>query len=133
MYCSKPYSQPTQKKPDEIKPSSQPISQPTNNANSPMKNCSLAVNLSLFQRIQTFLNEKPQLFLSFSHFLRDALIAYQNKSLTPVNTSFPNAENSKKSIRMNEELENLYRQLPEGQKTQTLNQILASFLEKNKG
>jgi len=110
-----------------------PINKPLNSTTSPTQ-ITLFISNELLPNIQTLLQQNPSLFPSFSHFLREALITYQNG--LPLSTkSFSSSKklSTKKNIRLDSELESLYRQLPEGQKTQTLNQILASFLEKNNG
>jgi len=123
------------KEPTVIKPITpkrtqpQSISQPTNNASSPMKETTLRFNQEVCQQVQSFLNQSS-LFVSFSHFFREALMAYQNGSLNWKEQVLSESKNIKRNIRLDAELEALYRQLPEGQKSQILSQILASFLEK---
>jgi hypothetical protein len=89
-------------------------------------------NANILANIQSFLTQNSQSFPSFSHFIRAALLAYQNgmKINEREQISISKKDSVKKSIRMNQDLQNVYRTLPEGKKTLILNQILSSFLTK---
>ena len=63
---------------------------------------------------------------SFSHYLRTALLAYQNQQIQP-RLNYQPQNLIKKSFRLSREIESIYNSLPAGKKYLTLNQILASF------
>ena len=86
-------------------------------------------NHELEKQIQSFLAKNSQSFPSFSHFVRDALLAYQ-KGMEIDKQKLFNKFPIKKSPRMSEELQNIYHSLPAGQKSLIFNQILASYLNK---
>jgi len=87
-------------------------------------------NQELGNRIKNFLNQNPQSFPSFSHFVRAGLLAYQKGMKINRDQQF-SGNFTKRNLRVDKELKEIYRNLPEGQKSLTFNQILTSFLATN--
>src|SRR6185369_1228628 len=106
-----------------------PKTRPTTNINGKSDKITFRFNQELEKQIQSFLAKNSQSFPSFSHFVRDALLAYQ-KGMEIDKQKLFNKFPIKKSPRMSEELQNIYHALPAGQKSLIFNQILASFLMK---
>ena len=87
-------------------------------------------NQELGNRIKNFLNQNPQSFPSFSHFVRAALLAYQKGMEIDRRQQF-SGNSAKRNLRVDKELKKIYQNLPEGQKSLVFNQILTSFLATN--
>jgi len=120
-----------------VKPPTQPISQPIkkeveNSTNSVVKVMPLRFNQETLERVEKFLKNNS-IFVSFSHFLRSALLAYKNGLDIQSETASTSNFDLKKSVRMDSELVSLYQQLPSVNRYSTLGQILSAFLRQNKG
>lgn len=110
---------------DESKTKSVKVSTPKENFPSGM--ITLRFNQELGKRIKNFSNQNPQSFPSVSHFVRSALLAYQNGMEIDGQQQF-SGNSTKRNLRVDKEIKEIYQNLPEGQKALTFNQILASFL-----